>query len=49
MLLDVERNRRTEIEDTGGHIWRLAQEKKIEVPYLDFGYRVVRGLDARVK
>jgi 2-dehydropantoate 2-reductase len=49
MLLDVERGRRTEIEDTAGYIWRLAQENGIEVPYLDFGYQLVRGFDERVK
>lgn len=49
MLLDVERNRRTEIEDTGGYIWNLAQQHKVEIPYLDFGCRVVRALDERVK
>jgi 2-dehydropantoate 2-reductase len=47
MLLDIERQRRTEIEDTGGYIWRIAQEKGIEVPYLDAGYRIVRGLERR--
>lgn len=49
MLLDVERNRKTEIEDTGGVIWRLAQENKVVIPYLDFGYRVVRAFDERNK
>lgn len=49
MLLDVERGRRTEIEDTAGYIWRLAKENGIEVPYLDFGYQLVRGFDERVK
>jgi len=49
MLLDIERERRTEVEDTGGYIWRLAQEQDLEVPYLEAGYRVVRGLEARFK
>jgi 2-dehydropantoate 2-reductase len=49
MLLDVERNRRTEIEDTGGYIWNLAQNYKIDIPYLDAGYRVVRAFDERVR
>ncbi len=48
MLLDVERGRRTEIEDTAGYIRRLAAQKNIEVPYLDFGYRVVKAFDDRV-
>ncbi|MDO9545784.1 MAG: ketopantoate reductase family protein [Pelolinea sp.] len=47
MLLDIERGRKTEIEDTGGYIWRIAQKKNIEIPYLDAGYRIVRGLESR--
>jgi ketopantoate reductase len=49
MLLDVERKRKTEIEDTGGVIWHLAHENEVDVPYLDFGYRVVRAFDERIK
>lgn len=49
MLLDVERNRKTEIEDTGGYIWELAKKYSIEVPYLDFGVRIVRAFDERVR
>ena len=45
MLLDIERGRRTEMEDTGGHIVRLAAKNGIEVPYLDEGCRVVRALE----
>jgi|YNPNPStandDraft_1061719.scaffolds.fasta_scaffold00123_28 2-dehydropantoate 2-reductase len=48
MLLDVERGRRTEIEDTAGYIWRLAMQKHLNVPYLDFGYRVVKAFDDRL-
>ena len=47
MLLDIERERKTEIEETGGYIWRIAVEKGIEIPFLDAGYRIVRGLEAR--
>jgi len=47
MLLDIERERKTEIEETGGYIWRIAKEKGIEIPYLDTGYRIVRGLEIR--
>jgi len=47
MLLDIERERKTEIEDTGGYIWRIAKKKGIDIPYLDAGYRIVRGLEAR--
>lgn len=49
MLLDVERNRQTEIEDTGGYIWNLAKKLDLNVPYLDFGYRVVHAFDERVR
>lgn len=49
MLLDVERNRKTEIDDTGGMIWHLARQHNVDVPYLDFGYRVVRAFDERNK
>lgn len=47
MLLDIERERKTELEDTGLYIWKLAQENKVEVPYLEAGVRVVRGLERR--
>ncbi|MBG0770270.1 MAG: ketopantoate reductase family protein [Anaerolineaceae bacterium] len=47
MLLDIERERRTEITDTGLFIWKLARENKIEVPYLEMGVRIVRGLEER--
>jgi ketopantoate reductase len=49
MLLDVERRRRTEIEDTGGYVWRLARKHKIEIPYLDFGFHVVHAFDESLK
>ena len=49
MLLDIERERKTEIEDTGGYIWHIAREKGIDIPYLNAGYRIVRGLEARFK
>jgi ketopantoate reductase len=47
MLLDIERQRKTELEDTGFYIWELASENSIEVPYLETGVRVVRGLERR--
>ncbi len=47
MLLDIERERKTEIDDTGLYIWNLAKEHGIDVPYLEMGVRVVRGLEAR--
>lgn len=47
MLLDIERERKTEISDTGLFIWKLARENKIEVPYLEMGVRIVKGLEER--
>jgi len=47
MLLDIERKRKTEIEETGGYIWRIAKRKGIGIPFLDTGYRIVRGLETR--
>lgn len=45
MLLDIERCRRTEMEETGGYIVRLAEQYGIAVPYLDTGCRVIRALE----
>ena len=47
MLLDIERERKTELQDTGIYIWNLAQEHNLQVPYLESGVRVVRGLERR--
>lgn len=45
MLLDIERGRRTEAEETAGYIVQRARELGLPVPYLETGYRVVRGLE----
>jgi 2-dehydropantoate 2-reductase len=45
MLLDIERQRKTEIEETGWYIVRLAEKLEIDVPYLETGCRVVRALE----
>ncbi len=45
MLLDIERGRRTEMEETGGTIVRLAGQYGIAVPYLDTACRVIRALE----
>lgn len=47
MLLDIERARKTELEDTGLYIWKIAVENKVNVPFLEMGVRVVRGLESR--
>lgn len=49
MLLDIERERKTEIEDTGEYIWKLALEHGLNVPYLELGCRVVLGLESGFK
>jgi 2-dehydropantoate 2-reductase len=48
MLLDIERKRNTEIEDTGGYLVKHAHQRDIPVPYLETGYRVVRALEQSV-
>jgi 2-dehydropantoate 2-reductase len=45
MLLDIERRRQTEIEETGWYIVRLAEKLGIQVPYLETGCRIVRALE----
>ncbi len=47
MLLDIERERKTEITDTGAYIWQLALQRQLDVPYLEMGCRVVLGLEER--
>lgn len=47
MLLDIERERKTELEDTGMYIWELAKQNSVAVPYLETGVRVVHGLERR--
>lgn len=47
MLLDIERERKTELEETGLYIWELAKKHQVDVPYLETGVRVVRGLERR--
>jgi len=47
MLLDIERERKTELEETGLYIWNLAKENQVDVPYLEMGVRVVRGFERR--
>ncbi len=49
MLLDVERGRKTEIEETGGYLVRRARQLGLTIPYLDAGYRIVRALDQRAQ
>ena len=45
MLQDIMRGRRTEIEETAGHVVQRAREKGIAVPNVEFGYRLVRGVE----
>jgi len=46
MLQDVLRGRKTEIEETAGYVVRKAREYGVPVPYVEFGYRVVRAVES---
>lgn len=46
MLQDVERGRRTEVEETAGEVVRRAQTAGVPVPCTSFGYSVVKGIEA---
>jgi 2-dehydropantoate 2-reductase len=46
MLQDLEAGRRTELEDTVGHVVREADRLGLETPALSFGYQVVKGVEA---
>ena len=46
MLQDILKGRKTEIEETAGYVVRKAKEHGISVPNVDFGYRVVRGVES---
>ncbi|MBI4788975.1 MAG: 2-dehydropantoate 2-reductase [Chloroflexi bacterium] len=48
MLLDVERGRKTEVEETAGYLVRRAEEFGLTVPFLETGYHVVRGLEQAI-
>jgi 2-dehydropantoate 2-reductase len=48
MLLDIERNRKTEMEDTGRYLVRCAHQLNIPVPYLETGDRIIRALEQRM-
>jgi ketopantoate reductase len=45
MLLDLKNRRRTEIDNTAGVIVRTAQRASIEVPYTEFAWRLIRGIE----
>ncbi len=46
MLQDILRGRKTEIEETAGYVVQRAREHGVAVPNVEFGYRVVRGIEA---
>ncbi len=46
MLQDILKGRKTEIEETAGYVVRRAREQGIAVPDVEFGYRLVRGVEA---
>ena len=45
MLLDVLNARKTELEDTAGYVIKEAKKLQIEIPYLEFAYLAVRGIE----
>ncbi len=48
MLQDVLKGRRTELEETAGYVVQRARERGIAVPNVEFGYRLVRGIEANL-
>ncbi len=46
MLQDIVRGRKTEIEETAGYVVQKAREHGVAVPNVEFGYRVVRGVES---
>ena len=48
MLQDILKGRKTEVEETAGYVVQKAGEHGVAVPNVEFGYRVVRGLEEYV-
>lgn len=46
MLQDILRDRKTEVEETAGYVVQKAREHGVDVPNVEFGYRVVRGVES---
>lgn len=46
MLQDLLKGRKTEVEETAGYVVRMARERGVPVPNVEFGYQVVRGVEA---
>jgi 2-dehydropantoate 2-reductase len=46
MLQDVLRGRKTEVEETAGYVVQKARDHGIPVPNVEFGYKVVRGVES---
>jgi 2-dehydropantoate 2-reductase len=46
MLQDLLKGRKTEIQETAGYVVEKAKEQGVPVPNVEFGYRVVRGVEA---
>lgn len=45
MLQDLLKGRKTEVEETAGYVVQMAREQGVSVPNVEFGYRVVRGVE----
>lgn len=46
MLQDLLKGRKTEIEETAGYVVQKARELGIPIPNVEFGYRVIRGVES---
>lgn len=46
MLQDILKGRKTEVEETAGYVVGRAREHGIEIPNVEFGYKVVRGVES---
>lgn len=46
MLQDVLKGRKTEVEETAGYVVQQAREHGVAIPNVEFGYRLVRGIEA---
>ena len=46
LLQDVLKGRKTEVEETAGYVVQRAREYGVAIPNVEFGYHVVRGIEA---
>ncbi len=48
-LQDLERGKRTEVEQTIGYVVRLAKEQGLSLPTVELLYRIIRGIEAGLR